>query len=125
MGVREMKHAVMLREWSGRIAECRSSGMSVKSWCEAQRIAIKTYYYWERQFITEASQQSMLPAPRQTGALMRIDPQSMPSGDVSGEGTNDTEAGIRIRHGESVITLPAGYNAETVADLVKALNRHV
>ena len=26
MGVRELKHEALLREWSGRIAECRNSG---------------------------------------------------------------------------------------------------
>ena len=34
------------------------------------------------------------------------------------------ETGIIIRHGESVITLPAGSSTEAIADLVKALNRH-
>lgn len=60
MWVREMKHAAMLQEWSGRIAECRSSGMAVKNWCKAQGIAIKTYYYWEWKFVTEASRQSRI-----------------------------------------------------------------
>ena len=26
MGVKELKHAAKLQEWSGRIADCRSSG---------------------------------------------------------------------------------------------------
>ena len=30
MGVQAMKHAALLQEWSSKIAECRSSGMSVK-----------------------------------------------------------------------------------------------
>ena len=38
MGIRELKHAAQLREWSVRIAECRSSGMSVREWCEARGI---------------------------------------------------------------------------------------
>lgn len=37
MGVRAMKHAALLREWSARIAECRSSGMSVPCPREAVR----------------------------------------------------------------------------------------
>ena len=51
--------------------------------------------------------------------LMRVNPDALPSGDVNTIGT-----GITIRHGESVITLPAGSSAEAVADLVKALNRY-
>lgn len=78
---------------------------------------MKTYYYWKKKFVTEATQQLILPAPTQAGMLMRVKPDALPSGDVN---ANDT--GIIIQHGESVITLPAGSSAEAVADLVKALN---
>ena len=119
MGVQAMKHAALLQEWSAKIAECRTSGMSVKAWCAEHGILIKTYYYWEKRFVTEATQQFSLPAPMQTGILMRVNPEALPSKDVKVVG-----AGITIRHGESVITFPAGSGAEAIADLVKALNRH-
>ena len=120
MGVQAIKHAALLREWSARIAECRTSGKSVKAWCGEQGIPMKTYYYWEKKFVTEATQQLSHPAPSQAGMLMQVNPDTMPSGEM---GT--IESGTIIRHGESVITLPAGSSAEAVADLVKALNRHV
>ena len=119
MGVQAMKHAALLQEWSSKIAECRSSGMSVRAWCAEQGIPIKTYYYWEKRFVTEATQQLIRPAPTQAGMLMRVNPDALPSGDVNAIGS-----GITIRHGESIITLPAGSSAESVAELVKALNRH-
>ena len=119
MGVQAMKHAALLQEWSARITECRTSGKSVKAWCNEQGIPIKTYYYWEKKFVTEATQQLSLPAPTQAGLLMRVNPDAMPSDDADRIGQ-----GITIRHGESVITLPAGSSAEAVADLVKALNRY-
>ena len=119
MGVQAMKHAALLQEWSSKIAECRSSGMSVKAWCNEKGIPIKTYYYWEKRFVTEATQQLSLPAPTQAGMLMRVNPDALPSGDVNAIGS-----GITIRHGESIITLPARSSAESVAELVKALNRH-
>ena len=118
-GVQELKLAARMQEWSARIAECRSSGMSVRAWCKEQGIAIQTYYHWEKRFVTEATQQFSLPAPTQAGMLMRVNPDALPSGDVNTIGT-----GITIRHGESVIILPAGSSAEAVAELVKALNRH-
>ena len=61
-GVQELKLAARMHEWSGRIAECRSSGMSVRAWCKEQGIAIQTYYHWEKRFVTEATQQLSLPA---------------------------------------------------------------
>ena len=118
-GVTELKREVMLREWSARIAECRGSGKAVKEWCAEQSISVQTYYRWEKRFVEKATQQLSLPAPAQAGMLMRINPETMP-----GDETGTVGSCITIRHGESVITLPAGSSAETVADLVRALNRH-
>ena len=119
MGVQAMKHAALLQEWSSKIAECRSSGMSVRAWCAEQGIPIKTYYYWEKRFVTEATQQYALAAPAPAGMLVQVNPDAMASDDV-----NAIETTVTIRHGESVITLPAGSSARVIADLVKALNRH-
>ena len=120
IGVTELKREVMLQEWSASIAECRNSGKTVKEWCAEQGISAQTYYRWEKRFVEKASQQLSLQATTtQSGMLMRVNPDALPGGDEAGIGS-----GITIRHGESVITLPAGSSAEAVADLVKALNRH-
>ena len=118
-GVQELKHAAKVQEWSARVAECRSSGIGVKAWCREHGIALKTYYNWERQIVKEATQQYALPAPAQGDMLIRVNPDAMPGGESVA-----IESDITIRHGESIITLPAGSSAEAVADLVKALNRH-
>ena len=118
-GVQGLKHAAKVQEWSVRIAECRSSGIGVKAWCREHGIALKTYYNWEREIVREATQQYALPAPAQGDMLIRVNPDAMPGG-----GTVAVESDITIRHGESIITLPAGSSAEAVADLVKALNRY-
>lgn len=120
MGVQAMKHAALLQAWSGRIAECRSSGKTVKAWCEAEGVSIKTYYYWEKRIVAEASQQANLPVTTQSSMLMRVNPETL-----SDEETGSGEACFTIRHGKSTITLPTGSSVGTVAALVKALNRHV
>ena len=66
MGVQAIKHAALLRAWSGRIVECRSSGKTVKAWCEAEGVSIKTYYYWEKRIVAEASQEANLPVTTQS-----------------------------------------------------------
>ena len=119
-GIQEIKVAGRLQEWSVRIAECRSSGMSVRAWCGEQGISVQTYYRWEKRFVEKATQQINLPAPTQAGSLLRVNPDTMPVANTAESG-----AGITIRHGDSIITLPTGSSAEAVADLVKALNRHV
>ena len=118
-GVTELKREVMLREWSARIAECRGSGKAVKEWCAEQGISVQTYYRWEKRFVEKATQQLSLPATAHAGLLMRVNPETMP-----GDETGTVGSCITIRHGESVITLPAGSSAEAIADLVKALNHH-
>ncbi len=117
--VQELKHAAKLQEWSARVAECRSSGVGVKAWCTAHDIALKTYYNWESQIIKAATQQYALPAPAQAGMLIKLNPEELQSGE-----SINTESEITIRHGASVISLPAGTHMEIIADLVKALNRH-
>ena len=119
MGVQAMKHAVKLQEWSERIAECRSSGQTVKAWCAQHGIAIKTYYYWEKRFAAEATRQMSLPIPGQGGQLIRINPDTMSDGDPV-----VNVSGLSIHHGESIISLPVGNSEETIAELVKALNCH-
>ena len=60
-------------------------------------------------------------------------PRSETPSDSSGQYARACESGCHgqrrnsrtIRHGESIITLPVGSSAEAVANLVKALNRHV
>ena len=118
-GVQELKHAAKVQEWSVRVAECRSSGIGVKAWCREHNIGLKTYYNWEKQIVKEATLQYALPAPTETGTLIRVNPEGLPSDNSVVIG-----AGVSIRHGESVITLPAGSSVETIAELVKALNRH-
>ena len=118
-GVQELKHAAKVQEWSARVAECRGSRIGVKAWCREHNIALKTYYNWERQIVKEATRQYALPAPTQGGMLMQVNPDTMPSGETVAIRTD-----ITIRHGESIITLPAGISTEAMANLVKVLNSH-
>ncbi len=40
-----------LELWTQRIAECRRSGMQVKTWCQTHGVSKKTYYYWQRRVL--------------------------------------------------------------------------
>ena len=99
-GIQEIKLAGRLQEWSVRIAECRSSGMSVRAWYSERGIAVQTYYRWEKHFVENATRQLNLPAPTQVGLLMLVNPDTMPVSD-----TEEIRSGITIRHGERVSSL--------------------
>ena len=66
MNVNAVKHQAKLQEWKGRVADCRSSGMSVKHWCEENDCSPRTYYRWEQEIlgrvrqITKAESQPVL-----------------------------------------------------------------
>lgn len=51
-----------LLEWSECVRECRKSGMSVKAWCEANGIALSTYYTRQRK-VFDAAKEASKPAP--------------------------------------------------------------
>ena len=60
MDVSEAKHQARLAEWRIRVAECRSSGKSVRTWCAEQGVGYKTYYRWEREILQVASKELIL-----------------------------------------------------------------
>lgn len=41
---KEVQRELNRREWEKRIAECESSNMSVREWCDANGINVNTYY---------------------------------------------------------------------------------
>ena len=42
--------------WSERIAACRSSGISVRAWCEGNGISTASYYKWQKKRFRLAAQ---------------------------------------------------------------------
>ena len=50
----ELKHRARLQEWSARIQDCHSSGLSVRAWCRQEEINAATYYRWERELLALA-----------------------------------------------------------------------
>ncbi len=42
--IMEVRKEARLREWADMIAECQSSGMTIKEWCRENGISQKTYY---------------------------------------------------------------------------------
>lgn len=40
--------------WAERIAACRNSGQSVKTWCKERGICEGTYYKWQKKIFTMA-----------------------------------------------------------------------
>ena len=75
--------------WAERIAECRSSGMSVRAWCRENEISEKTYYYWQRRLY----QQMVSTAERVDFAEI---PQGAQTGQCSGAAAKISLSGATI-----------------------------
>lgn len=57
MTSREAKHQASLSVWQGNVAECRSSGLSVRQWCKENQVSPQTYYQWEIEVLEHASKE--------------------------------------------------------------------
>ena len=55
--LRELNEQNKLAVWAERVAECRSSGQSVLSWCKEHEICSQTYYKWQKRLFTMAEAQ--------------------------------------------------------------------
>lgn len=106
-----------LLEWSQRVTDCRSSGMSVARWCAEHDIKVKTYYNWQKKVFAAmvVRQEKELERRRERGARF----VELPS---SGSETrrNDLVAAIRI--GEASVEVYSGASAEVVAALCGGLS---
>ena len=56
-GLQIIKENNNLAEWSRQVEECRNSGLSVRSWCERNQIAVSTFHY-RQQKVWKALQKS-------------------------------------------------------------------
>lgn len=48
MTIRERHREQQVVQWAEMVRECRSSGQTVKGWCDERDISTKTYYRWEK-----------------------------------------------------------------------------
>lgn len=51
-----------MAEWAKKVKQCRSSGLSVREWCQENRINISSYYKWQRKIysVVEAEKESQV-----------------------------------------------------------------
>ena len=115
MGARELKHEAQLRDWREKVMECRSSGMSVKKWCEERRIARKTYYRWEKEISSKSSQQ--LAVREQTDIPDFIEVREGPRSERIREGA----VAARLYTALGKLDIYAGADRETLRAVVEAL----
>ena len=107
-----------LMEWSRRVADCRSSGLSVTRWCAEHSIKPKTYYNWQKKvFAAMLAQQAELSG--RTPKFAELPPPTDEKVSAPAE-TRDLVASVRI--GNASLEVYGGASAEIVSALCKVLS---
>ena len=119
MDVNAVKHQAKLLEWKDRVADCRSSGMSVKHWCEENGCSPKTYYRWEQEILGKVRQI----AKTQSQPVLAELPLPKPVQDCSLKRDVFVPAAV-IRIGQMELELSNTVSAELLSQL-KGLMRFV
>jgi len=96
-----------MTEWAQRVSECRSSGLTVRKWCEQHEINEKTYYYWQHRIwesINESRSSRFVQISSETASV-----------------SQNTAVRIRINGAEAEIL--AGTDAATIEAVCRALRK--
>ena len=108
------KHQAKLAQWRTRVAECRSSGLSVREWCAEQRIGYKTYYRWEREILQIAGKELVSASRKELAVPVFAELPTPPK-----QRGSDVIATLRI--GSASLDVYSGADAEIVTALCRAL----
>ena len=114
-----------LLAWSQRVADCRSSGLSVNRWCAERDIRPKTYYNWQKKvFAAMIEQQKMQVEVTETQSRFAELPASAPEPAPipASEPRQKTGLIASIRVGNASLDIYDGADAEVVAALCRVLN---
>ena len=125
MTIRRAGQQQNLLAWSQRVADCRSSGLSVNRWCAERDIRPKTYYNWQKKvFAAMIEQQKMQVEVTETQSrfaeLPAPVPEPAPVPAAEPGQKNSLIASIRV--GNASLDVYDGADAEVVATLCKVLN---
>ena len=118
--IRGTKAQRNLMEWSQRVADCRSSGLSVTRWCAEHSIKPKTYYNWQKKVFSAMLAQQQAELSETAPRFAELPPPGDEKQLTAAEKQKDLVASVRIR-GAS-LDVYSGASAEIVSALCKILS---
>lgn len=62
--VTKVSNDIKTKLWIERIQSCKTSGMTVRKWCEENKICEQTYYKWLKKLKTIAIENNLVEVPR-------------------------------------------------------------
>ena len=112
--IRSAKAQQNMQKWSQRVAECRSSGVTVSQWCAEQGINPKTYYNWQKKVFVAMTEQQEIQIEQPKEAEHRFAELPAPQ---TGHGL-----AAAVRFGGATLEVYNGASAEVAAALCKVLS---
>ena len=106
-----------LMEWSRRVADCRSSGMSVTRWCSEHNVKPKTYYSWQKKVFAAMLAQQQEEMPDTSPRFAELPPLSDEKQPTAAEKQTDLVASVRI--GDASLEVYSGAGTEIVSALFR------
>ena len=109
-----------LMEWSRRVADCRSSGMSVTRWCSEHNVKPKTYYNWQKKVFAAMLAQQQAETSDASTRFAELPPPTDEKQLTAAEKQQDLVASVRI--GDASLEVYGGASPEIVSALCKVLS---
>ena len=103
-GLQTVKQQRKLSEWAERVSACRSSGLSVKTWCRENGVSEQTYYKWQRRLYELAQEE-------REGGFAEITPLRRTPGSIA----------VTVQIGGAELAVHNGADAATVEAVLRAV----
>ncbi|KPU46391.1 hypothetical protein OXPF_00030 [Oxobacter pfennigii] len=114
----KITHEMRLMQWKPIISECRSSGMTIKSWCLQNNVNEKLFYYWQRRVREDAYEVIKKAQFNNKPNFIEL---PVPAADYSGKASPFT-ADMIIHIGNSVLELSNTVSEELLLKVLKAIS---
>ena len=114
-------HEYNLSLWTGRINECRQSGITVVKWCEQNNIGIKNYYYWMRKIKREVFENLSEGFEQNTLALTDSNLPVFSKIDLAASQPLESCASVTIRFNDISIELQDGATESVIRNALLAI----
>lgn len=119
--IQSVKTELRLQQWAKIIAECQASTQTVKAWCKANGIHVKTYYYWLRKLrqrtlenVPVCQNNALMPDPTEAPVTFRPLEVRSPIPEM--------QAAVIVHLPRATIEVAQGTDQQTLEAVLLALN---
>ncbi len=107
-----VKNQFRLEQWKQRIAECQSSGMTIRTWCKQNQVSEPTYYKYLKRIRQELCDTIPVKETKAPVSFQKLEVQSP---------VQNTQAAVIIHLPSASLEVQNGASKETVEAVLLAL----